>query len=322
MIHNTILLTDTHFGIRQNSITWLDSQKDFFKLQVIPFIQGLQEPPTLIHMGDVFDSRSSISTLIGTEVVNMFKDIRKIVNKFIIISGNHDFYSPNSNSINTLNLLLSPYGKDFEVISSGIKVDGESLYIAWESWKDPTVRDVIARYHIKDVFTHADIFGDPSFEIPEVRIWSGHIHTPRIEGNKYNIGSCYALNFGDAGGRRGFYYIDNDKIDFIENTSSIKFWRLYNEDIFQDMTLDKKDYIEIYISKDNFTKEEYIKKTEEFVNNFKRVQIVPYEEKIDQDRTLIKAGKYDIKSITESMIPEHLKDKFQKILERIEEKSL
>ena len=35
----TILFTDTHFGIKQNSITWFNSQKDFIVNQLIPYIK-------------------------------------------------------------------------------------------------------------------------------------------------------------------------------------------------------------------------------------------------------------------------------------------
>ena len=32
----SFILTDTHFGVKQNSMTWLNSQLDFFYNQLIP----------------------------------------------------------------------------------------------------------------------------------------------------------------------------------------------------------------------------------------------------------------------------------------------
>ena len=65
-----ILITDTHFGIKQNSITWFNSQSNFIYEQLIPYIQTHKDIIRLIHLGDVFDSRSSISVLIAAKVKN------------------------------------------------------------------------------------------------------------------------------------------------------------------------------------------------------------------------------------------------------------
>ena len=67
-----ILLTDTHFGVKQNSITWLKSQMNFFYEQLIPFIRKEKELVYIYHLGDLFDSRSSINPFISNEVRNLF----------------------------------------------------------------------------------------------------------------------------------------------------------------------------------------------------------------------------------------------------------
>ena len=103
----TILFTDTHFGIKQNSITWFNSQKDFIVNQLIPYIKTIDDDVRLVHLGDVFDSRSTISTYIATNVVELFKELKSIVKEFIVIGGNHDYYSPTTDRIDTLNLLLN-----------------------------------------------------------------------------------------------------------------------------------------------------------------------------------------------------------------------
>ena len=55
-----VLFTDTHFGVKNNSMTWLNSQLNFIYKQFIPDLQELKKQGhdiTLIHLGDVFDSR-------------------------------------------------------------------------------------------------------------------------------------------------------------------------------------------------------------------------------------------------------------------------
>ena len=82
-----VLFTDTHFGWKNNSMTWLNSQMNFIYKQFIPTIKKLskKEPVRVIHLGDVFDSRSTISTYVATKVVEAFKDIRSVCNEFVIV---------------------------------------------------------------------------------------------------------------------------------------------------------------------------------------------------------------------------------------------
>ena len=88
-----VLFTDTHFGWKNNSMTWLNSQMNFIYNQFIPTIKKLstKDDVRVIHLGDVFDSRSTISTYVASKVVQAFKDIRKWCDEFIIVCGNHDF---------------------------------------------------------------------------------------------------------------------------------------------------------------------------------------------------------------------------------------
>lgn len=39
----TIILSDTHFGIKQNSITWMNSQINFLYNEFIPYIKELSK---------------------------------------------------------------------------------------------------------------------------------------------------------------------------------------------------------------------------------------------------------------------------------------
>ena len=240
----TILITDTHFGTRQNSITWLNSQSKFIYQQLIPYIKSCDEEVKLIHLGDVFDSRSTISTMVASQVVHMFKDLSDIVDEFIIIGGNHDYYSPNSNSVDTINLLFGHL--DIKLVTKSVMLDGKNIYIPWYQWIESTqmIQDLIDTNGIKNVFTHADIINEP-VNIRCDHIYSGHIHIPYCKGKIRNLGSTYALNFADANQPRGFYVIhDDDKLEFIEDVKSIRFHRLYNDDIFTMSNMNDFDYIE------------------------------------------------------------------------------
>ena len=327
----TFIITDTHFGVKQNSTTWLNSQMDFFYKQLIPHIKQCKESELyhsirLIHMGDVFDSRSTISTMVATRVIEAFKELCKYC-KVYIVAGNHDFYSPNSDEVDTLNLLLyniagvTLYTKDYAIVKISNTKTYE-LFIPWYQWGSKDIDSIIERYgkDIVNVFAHADIVTE---SIPfthlskETRVFSGHLHIPNIKKNLYNLGSCYALNFADANHERGYYVmVDNGKPEFYPNKCSIRFWRLYNEDIFDKKKTNKisnGDYVELYISQLNMSDPRYVERINEMTKQLKNIWVIPQtEETLGED--LEKFEGYDIEKITKKMIPDELKDKFEMVL--------
>lgn len=330
----TFIITDTHFGVKQNSTTWLNSQLDFMYKQLIPHIQQcidseLYDNIRLIHLGDVFDSRSTISTFVATKVVELFTKLSSMC-EVHIIAGNHDFYSPNSDEVDSLNLLLKNtgailYTKDYEKV----RIPGTETYeifIPWYKWGNEVI-DSMMRCHgknIVNVFTHADIVSEQipfTFLNKETRVFSGHIHIPNVKKNLYNLGSCYAIDFTDANQYRGYYTIvDNGDPRFYCNNTSIKFWRLYNEDIFNKEKTSKistQDYVELYISQTNMTDPKYLEKINEIICSLRNVWIIPKtEELLNED--IEKFEGYDIEKITMNMIPERLKDKFEMVLNSLQ----
>lgn len=326
----TFIITDTHFGVKQNSSTWLNSQLDFMYKQLIPHIQQcidseLYDKIRLIHLGDVFDSRSTISTFVATKVVELFTKLSSMC-EVRIVAGNHDFYSPNSDEVDSLNLLLKNTGailhtKDFEM-NRIPNTKNYELFIPWYKWGSETI-DSMMKYHggnIVNVFTHADIVSERipfTFLNKETRVFSGHIHIPNFKKNLYNIGSCYSLDFADANQHRGYYtMVDNGDPRFYCNNCSIKFWRLYNEDIFNKKKTDKisnKDYVEVYVSQTNMMDVKYVERINEITKELKNIWIIPQtEELLNED--IEKFEGYDIEKIAMSMIPEELKDKFEMVL--------
>lgn len=321
-----IVITDTHFGIKQNSITWLNSQLDFIYNQLIPYLKDCGGEKRLIHCGDVFDSRSTVSVLVATKVKEAFSKLASLVDEFIIIGGNHDYYSPNSNEYDSLHLILGDI-KGITLVTKDILIKPDNdyksrkgcVFIPWYEWGRSDIQDIVYKYGIRNIFAHTDIVGG---EIPykDVRIFSGHMHIPitRKKYGLYNLGSTYALNFADANSDRGFYVIDGNNVEFIPNKYSIKFWRLYNEDIFKEFNGDEKDYIELYINQYNLTKENYNRIINDFTKKYKNLWIIP-QTSDDKSIESIKFDGYDIEKIIEENIPEDLMEKFNKIKEKCNE---
>lgn len=306
----TIIITDTHFGIKQNSITWLNSQIDFIKKQLLPYIkQYKKEDVRLVHLGDVFDSRSSISTLIATRVVEIFTELYNNVSEFIIIGGNHDYYSPNSDQIDTINLVLGDIG--INIVTKSTYKTNQDLFVPWFCWEDILKGNIPG--DVKRIFAHTDIVTEQP-NITGVDIYSGHMHTPCIRGRYKNLGSCFYLTFNDATGIRGFYELgEDDVLKFIENTTSIRFWRLYDSNILKDTSyIDKDDYVELYVSQENLLIKEYNDKIQEIgckVRNCKTIPNISQNIKYSEEDI----SNYDIDSMIELTIPDHLKNKFKTV---------
>lgn len=314
-----VLFTDTHFGTHQNSMSWLNSQLEFIYNQFIPYVKTINDDIRVIHLGDVFDSRSTISTMVATRLLEAFNEIRKYVADFIIIGGNHDYYSPTTDNVDTLNLIFQD--SLIRLVTNDIYVDGEDAYVPWYEWlnQDKLKSFIKGHQEIKNIYTHADIINEhvDSF-FNDINIYSGHIHTPDIQTHRFNLGSCYSLTFTDANSDRGFYVDCGDGLKFHPNTQSIRFWRLYNDDIFDKNKLSKlqaNDYIEIYINQTNLIIDKYTKQLDEFAKRFKNKWIIPQIVSSQIDESIDTFEGYNIEEICRKYIPQEISDKFERIVE-------
>lgn len=323
-----ILLTDTHFGVRQNSITWLKSQMNFFYEQLIPFIREQKELVYIYHLGDLFDSRSSINPFISNEVRNLFDYLASMENvyRIFIIGGNHDYYSPNSPDVDSINMVLRGIDK-VEIITNGIQMwwdeneDEYDVFIPWFDYYDKNAIEASLNIEgVKRVFIHNDLDNiEPVYRelFKNVDVYSGHIHIPSDYGNLHNLGSCFALNFADANQKRGFYTMNNDgsELKFHPNLKSIKFKRLYNKEIFDSPNFEINDYIELYIDQDNLSSDDYQIRIKWFNENYKNINVVPnLNTSINESSQDF--NNYNIDDICRESIPENLKDKFESIVSK------
>lgn len=312
-----ILFTDTHFGWKNNSMTWLNTQLDFIYKQFVPKIKELKKKDyvRVIHMGDVFDSRSTISTYVATKVIEAFKEIRNNCDEFIIICGNHDFYSPNSDEINSVSLFMS--NLDIKIVDKETLIIDDHAFIPWYKWQNSEF-DSISK-DIKYVFTHADIImGQIDYKLIDKKIFSGHIHIPKLYKNLYNIGSCYCLNFADANSTRGFYIFENDNLEYVENKYSIKFHRIKGKDILNILDTSIEDYIELHIPQICFMNQEYIDAIKEYSEKYKHLWVIPIVEEYDTINESIDFDKYDITSMISKLIPEDLLQLYNQVKIKIE----
>ena len=293
------LLTDTHFGVKNYSMSWWRAQQDFIYKQFIPATENYKDDVRVIHLGDVFDNRSGINTLIAAGVRQLFEAIANVKNvkEVIIIAGNHDFYSPDTDEYCTIETILNNIPK-IKLVTREVYETQDSVFVPWF-----IAEQGLDRFTDKIIYTHSDIT-HLSFPKP---VYSGHVHEPKLGRNSYNLGSCYPLTFADSNSSRGFYIKTEDELKFIPNHISIQFWRIYNDEIFNDLSLRPHDYIEIYIDRDSLTKPTCQERLSELRSKYKNLWIIPQQKDIEIKTMDVTK---DISQIIESHIPDELIDKF------------
>lgn len=332
-----LLIGDCHFGRHSNSVVWLENQLKFFNTQVIDVL-NTKNIDRVVFLGDIFDIRYSTNTQVGCEIKNL---IRRLVTTysnidFIIIAGNHDFYSPQEefHEYNTYNELFGMefinYYNNLKIITYGDYYDDltQNLYLPWYSTENfDTFKTIIFKYQklgIKNIFVHTDLeHWDNSYKSllnNNIHIWSGHIHYAWESNNFHNIGSAYAFDFSDVNMKKYLYIIEDSKcVEKIVNITTPEFKRFYNEDIF---TLDesnlKNSYVELCIYSSNINKARYIERIKEIDKKYTdyniRKHIIDDSMGEGFELTYFNAN---IESYIDNNIPEYLNNKYILIKDKI-----
>jgi DNA repair exonuclease SbcCD nuclease subunit len=247
------LLSDLHFGVRANSIEWLENHLSFFHNFFIPLINEKKEDgDVLFILGDWFDNRQ----LLDINVMNKSIDLIFLLSDILpvyFMTGNHDIYRKHETDVNSLAAFrFIPNVHIFEsptIISNG---SNKILILPWVG--DGEKEELYARSNDSDyIFAHTDIAGfryDNGMNIkngsklqrlPGVKkLFSGHIHKRQEHKGSIYIGSPYSTKRSDIGNKKGVYIFnpENDSTEFVPNNFSPIFQRINLEDLME-MTLEK-----------------------------------------------------------------------------------
>lgn len=238
------LVGDLHLGIRNNSVEWLEIQKEFlldFLTKTVD--QDFDENrDILILEGDVFHSRESINVRIQNEAFEIFKALsQKFKRGIYIIIGNHDVYYKDKNEVHSL--------KSISYLADNIHVFERPEILTINKvhnflmlpWLEDAAKlaEIVTDYRdiCQYIICHADIKGlkfnkwtqvehglDLNSLNSYLRVYGGHIHHRQENKNVLYTGTPYQMDRGDMGNVKGYYQLDvsTDKLSetFIENTVS------------------------------------------------------------------------------------------------------
>jgi DNA repair exonuclease SbcCD nuclease subunit len=303
------LITDQHFGARNDAAHILDYYQKFYEQVFFPKLREEKVSAVLI-LGDTFDRRKYLNFYTLKRTKEMFFDPLAYMGIDVhILAGNHDTYFKNTNDVNSVGLLLNEYGASFNVIDhpTNIYVGPHKIcmmpWICPENYEDSMeiLKDSDAKYCMGhfEIEGFAMYRGMPSEEGLSREMFrkfnhtfSGHYHHKSSSDGVTYLGNPYQLTWQDYGDERGFHILDleDETLEFVSNPFQM-FHRINYDD--------KKDSIseitnmDVTGYKDTYVKVVVINKTnpylfDKFMNNLYNVN--PADITIVEDFTELNEG--------------------------------
>lgn len=328
------LLTDSHAGVRNDSLAFHDYMKRFYENVFFKYLDD-NNITTVVHCGDIVDRRKYIN--INT-AYRLRKDlIEPAISRGIEwhqIIGNHDTYHKNTNEVSSFYELFNSfpiniYSETTEVMFGDTKI----LLVPWicDDNKEHSFQ-LIKETNAQILFGHLELQGfemfkgsiishgdDPNmfgrFDI----VCSGHFHHRSSRGNIHYLGSPAEFTWSDYNDPRGFHIFDTEtrELTFIENPYKMfhKFWYNDGDAKFVDSKIDYSQFsgkiIKVIIQEKNnpYWFDKFIENVEK--NNPIELQIVEDHLNLDLEED------QDIVDETESTI-----DIFKKYIRNTESKGI
>ena len=259
------IITDQHFGARNDSIAFLDFFQKFYDNTFFPTLDasGIN---TVLVLGDTFDRRKYVNFYALDRAKKMFFD--KLEERGItvyMLAGNHDTYFKNTNEVNSPDLLLAEYN-NIEVIDEPKTINVNGFEVCMLPWICPEnytqSLDEIKNTTSTLCMGHLEIAGFAMYRGMESHegfsaetfnkfdlVFSGHYHHRSNDRNIHYLGNPYELTWQDYNDPRGFHLFDftTRQLDFFENPYRM-FERLeYTDKETEPIDLDQLDLKDKYI---------------------------------------------------------------------------
>ena len=243
-----LLITDQHFGARNDNVQFLDYYEEFYQNTVIPYIDK-HNIDTIINLGDTFDRRKYVNfhTLERAKKMWFGPLAKRGVHQHAII-GNHDTYFKNTNDVNSPDLLLNDY-TNITTYSSPevINVGGLDIailpWICTENYQESM--EFIQNAKAEVLMGHLELSGfamyrgyendhgmDGSIFNRYDMVFTGHYHHKSDNGLIYYLGNPYELTWSDYNDPRGFHIFDTEtrELEFIQNPNKMFYKVVYSDD--------------------------------------------------------------------------------------------
>lgn len=242
-----LLITDQHFGARNDSQVYIDKYKKFYSETVLPYIDK-NKITNVIALGDTFDRRKTINFNSLQAAKDMWFDpLRDRGVHMDMLVGNHDIYYKNTLRISSPQLLLGDYD-NITVVDDPTELRVGDLDILLLPWICDDNRkqsmDLIGSSDASVCLGHLELNSfepipgytmdhgdDPNMFSKFDLVCSGHFHHRSTKTNITYLGNPYQMFWNDYGCDRGFHVLNTKtkKLSFVKNPN-VMFHKIYYRD--------------------------------------------------------------------------------------------
>lgn len=242
------VISDLHWGVRSNSLFFLDKMEEFYYGFFIPYLKdaGID---TIWILGDVFENRKQINIQVLNRAQNFFQTLHSEMFDVYCISGNHDYFFKNTNDVGSLAPVLKPF-PNVRYVHTYDTIKFDETPVGFISWISPEIKEDALRWiQTVDTSILCGHFEINSFEIikgvtchsgfePGIFerfdcVLSGHFHIRARSGVINYLGNPYQTNWSEAGFDKGFHVFDTrtKNLEFVKNPINIYDVIHYNDDL-------------------------------------------------------------------------------------------
>ena len=260
------LITDTHFGARNDNINFNEYFYKFYEGIFFPYLQQ-NNIKHCIHLGDVLDRRKYVSYRIAKDFRERFiTPFNHLQVQLHMIVGNHDIYFKNTNDVNSLTELLSQKFNNVHIYAEAQEVDFDGFPILLMPWINAQ-NEIYAHGMIDDtradtLLGHLEIDGFQMYAGHESQggtpkslfqkfdtVMSGHFHHKSDDGQIYYLGCPYEITWSDYNDPKGFHVFDTETRELHRVINPYKmFNKIYYDDSNENYEEhDVKQYRDQYI---------------------------------------------------------------------------
>ena len=241
------LITDTHWGVRNDNLEFLEYYKKFYENVFFPELEKRNIKVTC-HLGDIVDRRKYINyvTLRTMKEVFLSKYSTGDMELHVLI-GNHDVPYKNTNDVNSMNELFENskihyYSEPKHVTFEGTEIllmpwiNNTNYLDALKTIEDSKAQIMFGHFEIAGCLMQRGMISDSGMEISTFKkfdvVASGHFHHKSKTQNVNYLGCPYELTWSDYMDPKGFHIFDTEtrEFEFIKNPYSMFSKIFYNDE--------------------------------------------------------------------------------------------
>ena len=242
------LITDTHFGARNDNANFNEYFYKFYEGIFFPYLHQ-HNIKTCIHLGDVMDRRKFVSYKTASDFRERFiLPFNQLNINLHMLVGNHDTFYKNTNDVNSLHELVNGKFSNIKVYSEAQEVNFDGCKILFMPWinnqnhihsvgmiDQTTAQICMGHLELNGFAMQRGMIMDHGWDKEEFNnfdmVMSGHYHHKSDDGQIFYLGTPYEIYWNDWDDPKGFHVFDTEtrELERIVNPYKI-FSKIYYDD--------------------------------------------------------------------------------------------